>query len=471
MKNFDFIICGNNVGAMVAAIELAKKNNVAVINPTPNWGAHFAGIKLSEYKFDIGMNFFEFDSFHKEAADLLTYNPEIRNDSARFLPLVKEFFTKRIEVAESHNLKTLVNGTFGDDIIIANNFDVLNKLPVDIKSKIINELTAILAAPKTELHASNKKINEDLFLRTNYKKVSVANHGQTFHDLFIEPLCNKIFNISSEEVPAIYHRIPWTPLFYPETLLRAFKDPAYKIKPTLFHYPKTNYFASALETLLLEMKSNNNIEFINSKITELKPEGDKYIVETAEEKLSGSKIVWANDLQSLLSYNKSLQPITLDKASITVAFLAIKSEFIKTQFSTLYVAAGEELVYRVSNQNVCAGLSEKITKISIELNFDKLNEKGITEDQKIKDYIWNFLISSGCLQTAAEAIFFEVKSIKNAVNLPTLNNFNNFIKNQQLTAQHFGNVELVGPASGFGSTSFNCQVVQGLKLGVKYNKL
>ena len=72
---------------------------------------------------------------------------------------------------------------------------------------------------------------------------------------------------------------------------------------------------------------------------------------------------------------------------------------------------------------------------------------------------------------AAEAIFFEVKSIKNAVNLPTLNNFNNFIKNQQLTGQHFGNVELVGPASGFGSTSFNCQVVQGLKLGVKHNKL
>ena len=89
MKTFDFAICGNNTGALVAAIELGKKHKVVIVNPAPNWGAHFAGFPVNGENFDIGMNFFEFTTFHKPSTDLMSYNPAVRNDSARFFKLVE----------------------------------------------------------------------------------------------------------------------------------------------------------------------------------------------------------------------------------------------------------------------------------------------------------------------------------------------------------------------------------------------
>ena len=53
--------------------------------------------------------------------------------------------------------------------------------------------------------------------------------------------------------------------------------------------------------------------------------------------------------------------------------------------------------------------------------------------------------------------------------MPTLYNFNNFEKLSNLTQNLLPEVELIGPASGFVSTSFNDQVVQALKIGKKYN--
>jgi hypothetical protein len=53
--------------------------------------------------------------------------------------------------------------------------------------------------------------------------------------------------------------------------------------------------------------------------------------------------------------------------------------------------------------------------------------------------------------------------------MPTLYNFNNFEKLFNLTQKLFPGIELIGPASGLVSTSFNDQVIQALKIGKKYN--
>lgn len=87
------------------------------------------------------------------------------------------------------------------------------------------------------MHASQKKLNEKLFLNSSYFDVSMANHGKTFHDLLIEPFCKKTFNMSSKDCPALLHRIAWTPLYYPETLLNGING-IVDLNPTLFHYPK-----------------------------------------------------------------------------------------------------------------------------------------------------------------------------------------------------------------------------------------
>ncbi len=468
MEKFDFAVYGNNTGAMISALELAKRHKVVLINPTPNWGAHFAGIKINAVNFDIGMNFFEFTTFHKPSDDLLTYDPAVRNDSARFFHLVQKYISDRIDLAEVDKIETLSQGVFAGDIVMANELDILTKLPKATIQKITYELEEILANGDKALHASQKKINENLFLNTPYWDVSMANHGKTFHNLFIEPLCKNIFNISSKDFPALLHRIVWVPLFYPESLLKAITNNE-ALTPTVFHYPTKAYFAAFLEEILNELKASKNITLVSTAPIQItKNNTFQFIFET--DTYTSDKLIWCNDLQSVLNLSSIKTPeFVPQKTSVTLAFCVTESKNITRQFSCLYVC-NESPVYRITNQEYSAkNTTNDTTRLVLEFNHDVLNALGLDTNEKIIDNINEFLTQSCIIKTALKAENITVKAIKNVVNLPTLNNFNNFEKLFNLTQNLLPDVELLGPASGFVSTSFNDQVVQALKIGKKYN--
>jgi hypothetical protein len=469
MENFDFVICGNNIGALVSAIELGKKHKVAIINPTPNWGGHFSGLSINGVNFDIGMNFFEFTTFHKTSNDLMSYNPSVRNDSARFFKLVEEYTAARVDYVEVDDIKVLVNGTYAKDIIMANSLDILQKLPIEILQKIKSEVEYILKNGNNKLHASQKKINEKLFLNTSYYEVSIANHGMTFHELFIEPFCKKTFNISSKDCPALLHRISWTPLFFPETILKGLNG-EYDLAPTLFHYPKKGYFSAITESLINEIKSNKNITILPYKINDLKKRHN-YELTLDEEIITAKKIIWSNDLLTLLETTKTdLFEYTFQKSSVTIAFCFVDKSNIKKEFSSLYVCDISTPLYRITNQDYSAKKTGANTvKLVLEFNFDVLNEFYLDSDEKILLDINNFLIQNNIINNPLNASDIRIKTLKKAVNMPTIYNFNNFEKLAKLTQNLLPGVELVGPASGFVSTSFNDQVVQALKIGKKYN--
>lgn len=469
MKNFDFVICGNNTGALVSAIELAKKHSVAIINPSTNWGGHFSGLPINGENFDIGMNFFEFTTFHKSSNDIMSYNPSVRNDSARFFKLVEEYAASRVDYVEVDDIKVLAYGIYAKDIIMANSLDILKKLPIEIIQKIKSEVEYILKNGNKTLHASQKKINEKLFLNTSYYEVSVANHGMTFHELFVEPFCKKTFNISSKDCPALLHRIAWTPLFYPETILKGLNGED-NLAPTLFHYPKKGYFSAFTESLLTEIKANKNITILPYKINYLK-KLDIYELTFDEEIITSKKIVWCNDLLTLLQTTKAdLFEYSFQKASVTLAFCFVDKSNIKKEFSSLYVCDKSTPVYRITNQEYSAKKTEEnLTKLVLEFNFDVLNEFSLDSDEKIIKGINNFLIQNDIVNTTLNASDITIKTLKNAINIPTLYNFNNFEKLAKVTRNLLPEVELVGPASGFVSTSFNDQIVQALKIGKKYN--
>jgi hypothetical protein len=470
MKTFDFIIYGNNTGALAAAIELGKKHKVALVNPTPMWGAHFAGIMINGENFDIGMNFFEFTTFHKPSNDLMTYNASVRNDSARFFKIVERYVSSRIDVVEVKDIDVYSSGTYGKDIVMANALGILNELPEGIKVKIRNELEAILKKGDLTYHASQKKLDEKKFMQASYYEVSMANHGPTFHELFVEPYCKKIFNMSSKECPALLHRIAWAPLFYPETLMKGIQGKN-DLAPTLFHYPVKGYFAAIIDEMMKELRNNPNVELLNVKPLGLERENG-YTITLEQDSLYAKNMVWCNDLYSLMALvqNKEMMQLEAQKASVTVAFCKVDSAIVKKKFSCLYFSDMNTPLYRVTNQEHAAGLtSSEQTKLIFEMNFDFLNELGITSEPLVKAHLNEVLMEAGILEQAIAEEFFVVKSLKNAVNLPTLHNFNNFEKLSKTALSLYPDLEMVGPASGMVSTSFNDQIVQALKLGAKYN--
>ena len=111
---------------------------------------------------------------------------------------------------------------------------------------------------------------------------------------------------------------------------------------------------------------------------------------------------------------------------------------------------------------------EKV-RLIFEFNLDVLNEFGLETNEKILEYLNYFLLKNNILNNSLEIKNVSFKSLKNAVNMPTSHNLINFEKLLSITQNNLSGIELIGQSSGLVSTSFNDQIIQGLKIGQKYN--
>jgi hypothetical protein len=104
----------------------------------------------------------------------------------------------------------------------------------------------------------------------------------------------------------------------------------------------------------------------------------------------------------------------------------------------------------------------------IEFNSDLLEEIKLLENSAILNDINNFLITNEFIKNEITAESLIIKTMKNAVNLPTRLNLDKFKSIHEFITKNIKELELVGSASSFYSASFNDQIIQGLKIGKKY---
>ena len=105
-----------------------------------------------------------------------------------------------------------------------------------------------LAAERGPLHSS-RKTSDSGFASLDFEQASIANHGYTFHDTFIEPFCRKVTGLDTSVLSALYHRLAWAPLFYPETLLDALRGVPTSLPATTFSYPASGSLASMVHAI------------------------------------------------------------------------------------------------------------------------------------------------------------------------------------------------------------------------------
>ena len=457
------------MAAMVAAIGLGARFKIAIFNSSGRWGGHFAGIKLGNHQFDLGMNLLEFTSFVTPDQDLHTYNPRLRNDSARFVKLVEDFLTRRVNLAKVPRPLCWLNGEYYADLIISNCLDSLHMLPPDLKNRISLELLAILSTTRHPLHASNKAKNPELFLRHNFEEASLSNQGATFHELFVRPIFEKALNISCAQTPALLHRAAWTPLYYPETLLGGIRGEDPQLPNTYFSYPKNSDCSELCANLRDEILRSENITVVSDPIEAIKIFGHPEFY-TLNGEFTAPKAVWSNSpdiLAQLLGASRSL--MSLEKASVCLAFLAISSELVAKQFSTLFICQGEDSIYRITNMNVCSSSDAQMQKIIVEMNLHSLTERGILEPHDIEKFVMGFLLLNGIITEITSSYQFELRQMAGSLNLPTFQNIDTYNGVHNLLSQYGDMFELIGLSSSFGSTSFNDQVVQGLALNSRYS--
>ena len=464
MRDFDYIIVGNGVGVMAAAVLLGSRQKVAVVNPSPNWGGIFGGIKINDRQFDIGMVFFEFDSFYPLSDDLSSYNPDRYNDSARFLQLVRRFWEQRLDFYEAPKVKSLLGGDFFGDIMVANQPDVLQSFSDSIKNKIAEELDA-LAMEKSPLHASLKHSEKDRFLAANYRDVSIANHGEILHRRLFGPFCRKVLGVCESEITALFHRAAWCPLYYPETLLSAIRGEKLMLPDTRFYYPKGGHFALTVETLSAEMSRNKNITLIRDKPVGMTASAPA--LSFTDDKITAKKIIWGGDLGQLLPLlDGAPPPPQLKKSSITMVFAETDKKPSVSDFSTAFVCDEDECIYRMTRQGEsCAELP--VAQFVFEINGGILQEQGIDGDDEIISHVKRFVKKTEVFDPENGASF-TVRHFNNALTLPTSENFEKFKAAKEAIGPLYDNINYIGSAAGFAGGSFNDQIVSALQLEEKY---
>ena len=459
-NNFDFIIFGNNIAAIVLAERLSTlSKNILLVNPTKSWGGIFGGINIHNEIFDIGMTNFEFDLFGSHESNIKNYSADPNRKLGEYVHFVENYISL---FAEYHEIDTPImsfNSNFVNDLIISNNFDVLKLISLDCKKSIVSELKEILAAENL-LHPSTKKISKSNLNNVSLESASIANHGKTFHNIFIEPFFNKLLNKRTSEIPAIFHRNGWVPLFYPETLLSQFTDEPQIIEKTIFKYPNNKYFGSFIKKIVEKIQNRGNIRILyDIKDSDINNSSKTFSIKNESHKFG--KFIWTGELNSFMrNYSNNSDWLSKEesKVDLDLLFLSINEDSIQDKFSILLDLDNDFPFYRVTNQTICSAESSANHKIILESGKFSNSEGNLFPNSCLNNFLNKINIDPNGV------LFMQHKSFLGALKIPSSDNYNEFNKLREELASTYSNVEFTGASSGYFCATLNDQIIQALKI-------
>jgi hypothetical protein len=465
-REFDALLVGNALAVMVAALELARQGvRLALVNPARNWGGHFSTLTLDGARYDPGMVLYEFTSFSAPGLeDPLTYDPAVRNDAGRFCQTVRRYVGRYEQLRDIASPQMAVDGALHDDLLVANALHALPRLPFAETAR--RELGALVSAAGA-LHASRKRE----FGMLDYRAASLANHGATLHGALMEPFCSKVLAAGSQHILALYHRVAWLPLFYPETLLSFLQGEPQDLPPTVFSYPVGGRVGDLANKLAQEIESSPRIEVIRDGFTGLHEEAaSRWAMDFAgQEPVRAPRLAWGNSLADLLrAATPPHTPANYEKCSITLGFLRVPARSMRHDFSVLSVVEPSLLSYRITNQTTCAGAAGEHFYLVAELNPDYTPVAAQAATADIGRRIAGELAQLGLVSAPDDVECIAVKEMRNTLMLPTEKNREAFRRDAAAARAAVSAASLLGPASGFFSSSLNDQIVQGLQLAANW---
>ena len=465
MKNiYDIALVGNNIATLVAANELSKKNvDFCILHSSDFWGGHFACVKKFDSNFDIGMTLLEFTDFNdSDNPSIETFNKNIKGDIGRFSSFLKNYIESIIPISTIDTPKVMYKDLIVNDFLISNNIQGIKSL--NFFNTMIKELSK---EASKELHPSIKNTS-DIFLRQNFNKISLANHGKSFHEEIIEKYVNKTINKNSSSIISRFHRQAWLPLYYPESL-KALQDniDVFSATPTLFHYP-TNGRVGNITKILKDNISQKCSFFKNDKKNySIVIDKDIHKISFGSEKILAKEVFWSDNLESINS--DMISEYKYDKASIVLFFAIIPKNKIKLDFSVLNIINDDNFIYRITNQTKCSNSNSESHNIVCEANYDyfkKINPD--CSDDDISSIFIKQIKSMGFLDSNAKLGDVSVMVLKNIYMIPSEENYNNYLEHKKYIHQMYPSMYFSGQSNDLFSNSLNDQILQGLNFASKF---
>jgi len=248
----DHVVVGTSVASLVAAERLASAGDrVTVIGTDSRWGGSFASMKWGEWALPLGVRMMElaFEETTDVLPPLADYDVGVghRPLVGHVAKYVSEMVGGRIEEADPPLMH--VNDALAPDIYFTTDLSGLSAVLRPKQRRAMEaEVRELYDHARPGGVLTDSRSLEDLSLC----QASLANHGETFHDLLIAPLVNRVLASSGDDVPADLRRKVWAPLFWPSTLLEAVTGRAPSFKPHRPLHTVTDGGTGAVITAVLE---------------------------------------------------------------------------------------------------------------------------------------------------------------------------------------------------------------------------
>ncbi|HAF44188.1 MAG TPA: hypothetical protein DCK83_04390 [Gallionellaceae bacterium] len=454
------LLIGNNFAVLVGAYELARRGiRVNLLTDNKPLGGHFAGIHIGGRDFDVGMVMLEKRMQDSSSSDLRTYGASMRNDWTRFGGMAARWLDEQENLRRVPTPTCLVRGRIVPDYLISNRLDVF----------VGGDVSGPAPLSCDDEHHASHKTTSTAYDALSYAEAAKLNHGEALHARFIEPYIRKSLGVTSNSFLARYHRAAWVPLYYPETLSGALAG-----EPTLAEYPfwttHNGFVGQLVKNLLGELENQTNVTLVDRTVISLQWEGGQWNAAVdGGEMWSGEQLALGLTPARAHALLGTTPPVHGLSASVTLLFAIVRANAIGRAHGCLMVVDEDYAAYRLTDQDTLAGINPEWHRVVVEVRTEQLAKQYPQLDAEAALEKELRLLMAVDSEDGNAVQVLKCIAVPNALGLPTVSVVTELRSANASFSEVTRGAALTGGLLGYGVSSFNDQLIQGLKIAEEFS--
>jgi hypothetical protein len=254
------VVVGATMAALVAADAIAAAGRpVRLLVPERGVGGGFAALRRDGRTIELGVRLLELDFEDTEPVSPPLEDYVAGASTARPWARVIGDWVRELAgdgLREIARPAMVLDGRRVDDVLFTVDLSGLaGALGAAEREQMLTEVRAALAACGEDAGVLAPSA-AGRFATMTLEEASLANHGATFHQQIIAPLCDKVIAGGATAVSAPLRRKVWAPLFHPRTLAEALGGEPIAFRPArTFHTISPDGCGALVDLLLARLRA------------------------------------------------------------------------------------------------------------------------------------------------------------------------------------------------------------------------
>ena len=369
------IVVGATMAALVAADAIASEGRpVRLLLPERGVGGGFAALRRDGRTLELGVRLLELDFEDTTAAGPPLEGYVAGTTTARPWARVIGDWVRGVagdRLREIGRPAMVLDGRLVDDVLFTVD---LSALPATLdgaeREQMLAEVGVALATTGEDAGVLAPR-HDGRFARLTLEAASLANHGPTFHERIIAPLCDKVIAGGARAVSAPLRRKVWAPLFHPRTLAQALAGEPIGFRPSRpFHTIGPDGCGGLVDALLerLRARPTATVETAGTleRVTAAGSDGTVLLTFSGREPVSARRPILALSAEALFA--AAGIPYAVRKVTTAIAWLEVDAAEAAGVPELVHVLDPANPVLRVSRGG--GGAAPGRALLTVELRHD-----------------------------------------------------------------------------------------------------